>query len=231
MARHDPLGNLPLSRRNRRAAGGAFSEVSIAPTITDVIQYPGRQRAGTRRKLPGLTKFGNVTLKRGVTASLELVNWHLQVVRGQIAAARKQVAIVVLDAAVQDLARFVVTDAWPVKYDPGDLNASGKRSLRRAAGTRQRGDRARLIAMTERSEPLSGALFRVEIEGLSGDAALEVVLPESRIVTERDTHIVHYGPLTLRRGLTGSPDWYQWWDQARDPGQRAAPSAGPCRWC
>ena len=72
-----------------------------------------------------MSKFGNVTLKRGVTASLELVNWHLQVVRGQIAAARKQVAIVVLDAALNDLARFVVTNAWPVKYDPGDLNASG----------------------------------------------------------------------------------------------------------
>jgi phage tail-like protein len=64
-------------------------------------------------------------LKRGVSASLELFNWHLQVVRGQISSARRNVAIVVLDEAGNDVARFHVSDAWPTKYDPGDLNAKG----------------------------------------------------------------------------------------------------------
>lgn len=125
MTRHDPLGNFQFRVEIDGLQVAAFSEVSIAPTITEVIEYRDGNEPGHVRKLPGLTKFGNVTLKRGVTASLELVNWHLQVVRGQIAAARKQLVIVVLDAAFHDLARFVVTEAWPVKYDPGDLNASG----------------------------------------------------------------------------------------------------------
>jgi phage tail-like protein len=39
---------------------------------------------------------------------------------------RKKVVIVVLDETGQtDSARFVISDAWPVKYDPSDLNAKG----------------------------------------------------------------------------------------------------------
>jgi phage tail-like protein len=77
------------------------------------------------RKLSGLTKYGNITLKWGVTESLELFNWHKAIVAGQIQKNRKQVAIVVVDEAGSDKARFVVSDAWPIKYDPSDLNAKG----------------------------------------------------------------------------------------------------------
>ena len=34
-------------------------------------------------------------------------------------------AIVVLGEAGEDRARFVVSNAWPTKYDPSDLNAKG----------------------------------------------------------------------------------------------------------
>jgi len=70
-------------------------------------------------------KFGNVTLKRGVTGSLELYAWHQQVLNGQIAAARRQVVVVVADETGADQALFVVREAWPVKYEPSALNAQG----------------------------------------------------------------------------------------------------------
>jgi phage tail-like protein len=75
------------------------------------------------RKLPGLNKFGNVTLKRGITDSMDLYNWYKDVVAGKIK--RQNVAIVVLDEEGKDKARFQITDAWPNKYDPMDLNAKG----------------------------------------------------------------------------------------------------------
>lgn len=64
-------------------------------------------------------------------------------------------------------------------------------------------------------EPLTGARFRVEIDGVTSVAAVEVVFPEARIVNGRGKRVVQYGPLTLRRGLTRSKDWYEWWDRAR----------------
>ena len=80
------------------------------------------------RKLSGLTKFGNITLKSGISlgaGSLDLYNWHDAVSAGDIVNQRKQVTIVVQDEAGQDQTRFVINEAWPVKYDPSDLNAKG----------------------------------------------------------------------------------------------------------
>jgi phage tail-like protein len=125
MARHDPLRNFRFRLEIGGLQAAGFSEVSIGPTTTDVIDYREGTDPAHVRKLPGLTKYGNVTLKRGVTTSLELFAWHRAIATGQIAGNRKNVAIIVLDDSGADTARYHVTDAWPIKYDPGDLNAKG----------------------------------------------------------------------------------------------------------
>jgi phage tail-like protein len=125
MPRNDPVRNFRFRLEIDGIQAAAFSEAMIAETMTEPIDY----REGTDpmhvRKLSGLTKFGNITLKRGITDSLEIYNWHKQIVAGQIQTNRKQVAIVVVDEAGTDKARFVVSEAWPTKYDPSDLNAKG----------------------------------------------------------------------------------------------------------
>ena len=68
----------------------------------------------------------------------------------------------------------------------------------------------------DRADPFINARFRVEIDGFPAAGATEVIFPEARIVTgPRKTRVVTYGPLILRRGMTRSPEWYQWWDRAR----------------
>ena len=67
------------------------------------------------------------------------------------------------------------------------------------------------------------ARFRVEIDGLQETGATEVIFPEARIVSAgRKARVVQYGHLTLRRGLTGSSEWFQWWEHARKPAGAAA---------
>ncbi len=67
MARKDPLRNF----RFRLEIGGItqanFSEVAIGETASDVIDYRDGNEPNYVRKLSGLTKFGNVTLKWGMT--------------------------------------------------------------------------------------------------------------------------------------------------------------------
>lgn len=128
MARNDPLRNFRFRLEIDNLAIAGFSEVAIAETLIEAIDY----REGTDpphvRKLSGLTKYGNVTLKYGIsvgTGSLDLFNWHAAVSAGQILEQRKRITIVVQDEGGQDKTRFVITDAWPVKYDPSDLNAKG----------------------------------------------------------------------------------------------------------
>jgi len=129
MARKDPLRNLRFRLEIDGVGTASFSEVGIGETETSAIDY----REGTDplhvRKLSGLTKYGNITLKRGVTDSMELYNWHKGIVTGQIQANRKQVAIVVQDEAGSDEARFVVSEAWPTKYSASELNAQGNEVL------------------------------------------------------------------------------------------------------
>jgi phage tail-like protein len=125
MARTDPLRNFRFRLEIDGITQANFSEVAIGETTTEPIDYREGNEPSHVRKLSGLTKYGTITLKWGVTDSLELCNWHKQIVAGQIKTNRKKVAIVVQDEAGDDKARFVVTDAWPSKYDPSDLSGKG----------------------------------------------------------------------------------------------------------
>jgi phage tail-like protein len=112
MARNDPLRNFRYRLEIDNVAQAGFSEVAIAETTIDAVDYREGNEPPHVRKLSGLTKYGNVTLKWGITA-------------GQIKDRRKKVVIVVQQEDGTDAARFVISDAWPVKYDPSDLNAKG----------------------------------------------------------------------------------------------------------
>ena len=127
MPRQDPLRNFRFRVEIDGIQTAGFSEVYIGATTVDVIDYREGTDPTQVRRLPGLTKYGNITLKRGFTNSLELYQWHRQIVSGQVV--RKNVAIVVADESGADRARFQVSEAWPVKYDPSDLNGKGNEVL------------------------------------------------------------------------------------------------------
>jgi phage tail-like protein len=125
MPRNDPLRNFRFRLEIDGIAQASFSEVAIGETTTEAIDYREGNEPTHVRKLSGLTKFGTITLKRGITDSLDIWNWHKQILAGQIQSNRKQVIIVALDEAGADKVRFVVSEAWPMKYDPSDLNGKG----------------------------------------------------------------------------------------------------------
>jgi phage tail-like protein len=128
MSRHDPLRSHRFRVEIDNTARAGFSEVSGLESQIAVVDY----REGTDpphvRRLPGLTKFSNITLKYGITTdgdALALFKWFRDVSSGALANNRRRVAIIVQDETGQDKARFIVTDAWPVKYAASDLNAKG----------------------------------------------------------------------------------------------------------
>ena len=119
----DPYRNFRFRVEIDGISQGGFSEVSGFDQSVDAIDY----RVGTDpthvRKLPGLTKFGNITLKYGMLDTLDLNGWLEQVKGGTIE--RKKIAIVVQDEAGKDGARFEIEEAWLIKYDAPDFNAKG----------------------------------------------------------------------------------------------------------
>jgi phage tail-like protein len=121
--RNDPLRNFRFRLEISGITEAHFNEASGFEISTDAIDYREGDKETHVLKLPGLNKFGNVTLKRGVTDSMDLYKWHLDVVSGNTR--RETVAVVVLDEQGGDKARFEISNAWPVKYHGMDLNAKG----------------------------------------------------------------------------------------------------------
>src|ERR1035437_5229128 len=75
---------------------GGFTECSGLESETDVMEYrEGGDKFNSVRKLPGLNKFPNITLKRGVTGSTALYDWRQKVIDGLTE--RRQFSITLLD--------------------------------------------------------------------------------------------------------------------------------------
>ena len=127
MARQDPLRNFRYRLEIDEIDEAGFSEVTIGDLSTDPIEYREGDEPTTVRKLNGLNKYANITLKWGVTESTALADWHQLVVDDATVLddARRTVVIRVQNEAGEDKAAFEVTKAWPCKYDPSDLNATG----------------------------------------------------------------------------------------------------------
>ena len=94
MARKDPLRNFRFRLEINGIQQAGFSECSGFDITVDPIDYREGSDPTHVRKLTGLTKFGNVTLKWGITDSKELYDWHRRIVDGTID--RKNIAIVVV---------------------------------------------------------------------------------------------------------------------------------------
>ena len=102
---------------------GGFSEVSAPDISSDPIEYrEGSFAVNTVRKQPGLVKYGNITLKWGLTDSMELYNWMKEVEGGTIN--RKTVVISLLDDTHAEVAKWTAISAWPTKYTAPDFNAT-----------------------------------------------------------------------------------------------------------
>jgi len=125
MARKDPYQNFRYLVEIDGIAQAGFSEATIPDSAQDPIEYREGNEPPTVRKLPGLIKYGNVTLKWGTTDSLDLYNWRKQVEQGKMEDARRNMAIILLDDEGSPAGRWEFTDAWPSKYDAPDLSAKG----------------------------------------------------------------------------------------------------------
>lgn len=101
-----------------------FSEAGGLTFDVDSVDY----REGTDiplhvRKLTGLRKFGNITLKRGLTADRQLWDWYKNVLNG--IPDRRGGAIVLQDEQHADVLRWEFEGGWICKWEGPSMNATG----------------------------------------------------------------------------------------------------------
>ena len=102
-----------------------FQEVGGIDATTDVTEYrEGGDLLGTR-KFPGQTKHSNLSLKRGYTADTALYDWFELVMTGSTENIRRNISVVQTDMAGQEVFRWNLYQAFPVKYTAPAYNAKG----------------------------------------------------------------------------------------------------------
>ncbi len=98
-----------------------FSECSGLSMETDAIEYRNGDEVTHVRKLPGLSKYANITFKRGFTTDKKLWEWRKKVLDGKTE--RASGSITLLDEARQTAMRWNFREAWPRKLDGPTFNA------------------------------------------------------------------------------------------------------------
>jgi phage tail-like protein len=131
--RVDPYRNFNFLVEIDGITQAGFSDCTGFGASTDPIEYrEGNENPGTDpktvRKLPGMTKYNDITLKWGLTDSRELYDWYRDVSQGKDLTQnklRKSGSIVVLDLEGQEKQRWNFKNAWPSKWDGPEFTAKG----------------------------------------------------------------------------------------------------------
>jgi len=121
--RRDPFRSFNFAVEFDGITRMGFRECSGLDASQDPIEYREGTEGLTARKLPGLNKYSNITLKWGMTDDAEMWDWRKKAMTGKIE--RKNGSIVLLDDTGTEKMRWNFREAWPTKWTGPSFNATG----------------------------------------------------------------------------------------------------------
>jgi phage tail-like protein len=127
----DPVIGFHFSLELSGKVTGYFTEISGLGSETEIVEHKVVNDKGidSVQKIPGRLKWGDITLKRGVTAAMDFWQWRKQVEDGNISGARANGSIIMMDQALKPVAQWDFTNGWPSKVSgptvQSDSNAFG----------------------------------------------------------------------------------------------------------
>ncbi|MFZ4521194.1 MAG: phage tail protein [Bacteroidales bacterium] len=103
----------------------SFNEVSGMNVESQIIEYrSGDEMNFTKAKMPGLKKYNNVTLKKGIfKGDKAFWDWYNKITMNTIE--RTDVKITLMDEKGGVLMLWTMKNAWPTKITVTDLKADG----------------------------------------------------------------------------------------------------------
>jgi phage tail-like protein len=121
----DPLVSAWFGIEFQNQVAGAFREMSGMGSENEVVEYKASGPDGkfVIQKVPGRMKWNNITLKRGITDSVDMWKWRKMVEDGDVIKARKNGSVVMFDTTGKEVARWNFINAWPSKLTGPTANA------------------------------------------------------------------------------------------------------------
>ena len=123
------MATYPIPKFHFRVEWGStrigFTEVTGLKVSTDVIEYrDGASPEYSKTKMPGMQKFGTITMKRGTFAhDNEYFNWWNTVALNTIE--RRDITISLLNESHEPVVVWKIKNALPVKVQSTDLKGDG----------------------------------------------------------------------------------------------------------
>lgn len=118
----DPEGNFVFSLEINGAEVAQFKECSGLKSTTDVYEIVEGGMNATTHKLPGQSRWGNITLRYGVTNNGYMLDWRNQVLQDAFAD-RRNGSIVMRTLQMEEVRRYNFVKAWPVSWDGPSFDA------------------------------------------------------------------------------------------------------------
>jgi phage tail-like protein len=123
------MTDYPLPKFHFQAEWGGvrigFTEISGLDVETEVIEFrDGASKEYSKRKMPGMQKFPNVTMKRGIFASdNDYYKWWNSVALNTVQ--RRDVTVSLLNEKHEPVLVWKIKNAWPAKIASTDLKSDG----------------------------------------------------------------------------------------------------------
>jgi phage tail-like protein len=123
--RKDPLLGFHFGVEIQGMVTGYFTECSGLGSEHEVIEHKVVDESGheVMMKIPGRLKWANISLKRGITDSMDIWDWRKMVEDGDVEGARANGSIVMFDERFSEVARWNFENAWPIKVSGPSVKA------------------------------------------------------------------------------------------------------------
>jgi phage tail-like protein len=105
---------------------GYFTECSGIGSEHEIIEHKVVDDSGHEivRKIPGRLKWGDISLKRGITSDMQIWEWRDKVVLGDMKGARQTCSIIMLSRDYsKEVAAWTFANAWPSKVSGPSLKS------------------------------------------------------------------------------------------------------------
>ena len=107
---------------------GYFQTVSGIGSESEVIEHKVVDDGTGEtiiQKIPGRLTWSDITLKRGVTSSVDVWEWRQEVVDGKVDDARTNCSIIAYNQTNDEVARWNLESAWPSKIAGPEMDSGG----------------------------------------------------------------------------------------------------------
>ena len=126
--REDPLVAFKFGLEIEGKLAGYFQTVSGIGSESEVIEHKivdDNTGETINQKIPGRLTWTDITLKRGVTSSIDVWEWRQEIVDGKVDDARTNCSIVAYNQANDEVARWNLESAWPSKVVGPEMDSGG----------------------------------------------------------------------------------------------------------